>query len=80
MMYAELIDQEDFRHRLQALGIRVPADADPYQACEYALQGLDPVQAQALRQMVTEVLGSGASVLPSVREAICRLLLPALAP
>jgi hypothetical protein len=80
MMYADLIDQEDFRHRLQALGIRVPAEASAEEACEHALRGLDSERARALRQMIEELLGGSASVLPVVREAISRQLLPALAP
>lgn len=78
MMYADLIDQEDFRDRLQSLGICIPSDATPDQACEYALRGLSQERIQALRKLVEEILGSNASVLPAVREAISRHLLPAL--
>ncbi|MBW6287098.1 hypothetical protein KZ874_32740 [Pseudomonas aeruginosa] len=43
MMHADLIDQDDFRERLQALGFSVPPDSTPEQACEYAVRGLSPV-------------------------------------
>ncbi len=55
MMHADLIDQDDFRERLQALGFSVPPDSTPEQACEYAVRGLSPERAQALRR-----LGRGA--------------------
>ncbi len=42
MMHADLIDQDDFRERLQALGFSVPPDSTPEQACEYAVRGLSP--------------------------------------
>ncbi|EQL42758.1 hypothetical protein M770_34905 (plasmid) [Pseudomonas aeruginosa VRFPA03] len=52
MMHADLIDQDDFRERLQALGFSVPPDSTPEQACEYAVRGLSPERAQALRRLV----------------------------
>jgi len=79
MMHADLIDQDDLRERLQIVGVQLPADANPEEACARALQGLDAQRAQALRSMIEEILASGASMLPSVREAISRQLLPALA-
>ena len=33
MMHADLIDQDDFRERLQALGFAVPPDVTAEQAC-----------------------------------------------
>lgn len=79
MMHADLIDQHDLRERLQGLGFEVPAGAGAEQACARALQGLDEARARALRGMIEQMLGSGASMLPAVREAISRQLLPALA-
>lgn len=78
MMHADLIDQDDFRERLQALGFSVPPDSTPEQACEYAVRGLSPERAQALRRLVEDMLGGHATLLPAVREAISRQLLPAL--
>jgi hypothetical protein len=80
MMHADLIDQEDFRERLLALGLSIPSGSSAEQACELAVSGLDPERAKALRRLVEELLGSGATLLPAVREAISRHLLPALAP
>lgn len=80
MMHADLIDQDDFRERLQALGFSVPPEATPEQACEYAVRGLSPERAQALRRLVEDMLGGRATLLPAVREAISRQLLPALVP
>ncbi|MEX6500446.1 hypothetical protein [Pseudomonas zhanjiangensis] len=80
MMHADLIDQDDFRDRLVALGLSIPAGASAEQACEYAVSGLDPERAKALRKLVEELLGGNATLLPAVREAISRRLLPALVP
>lgn len=80
MMHADLIDQDDFRERLQALGFSVPPDSTPEQACECAVRGLSPERAQALRRLVEDMLGGHATLLPAVREAISRQLLPALVP
>ena len=78
MMYADLIDQDDFRDRLVALGFEIPCGFSAEQACERAIVGLSRERAQALRRLVEELLGGSATLLPSVREAICRNLLPAL--
>ncbi|WP_437879952.1 hypothetical protein [Pseudomonas sp. LRF_L74] len=78
MMHADLIDQEDFRDRLLSLGVFVPGDASAAQACELAILGMTPDRAAALKRMVEDMLGSGATILPAVREAISRNLLPAL--
>ncbi|MEN0105453.1 MAG: hypothetical protein AAGC84_03410 [Pseudomonas sp.] len=79
MMHADLIDQDDLRERLQMLGVAIPPGATPEQACEHAVLGLDAPRALALRKLVEQLLGSGAVMLPAVREAISKHLLPALA-
>ncbi|HLD68959.1 MAG TPA: hypothetical protein VJA19_23340 [Pseudomonas sp.] len=79
MMHADLIDQDDLRERLQALGFEVPQGATAEQACARALMGLDQARANALRGLVEQLLASGAVMLPAVREAIARQLLPTLA-
>ncbi len=78
MMHADLIDQEDFRDRLVSLGFEIPTGVTAEQACERAVCGLSAERAQALRRLVEELLGGSATLLPAVREAICRTLLPAL--
>lgn len=80
MMHADLIDQEDFRERLVALGLSIPPGSSPEQACELAVSGLSSERAVALRRLVEELLGGSATLLPNVREAISRHLLPALVP
>lgn len=80
MMHADLIDQEDFRERLVALGLSIPPGVTAGQACEYAVSGLGPERAVALKRLVEELLGGSAALLPDVREAISRTLLPALVP
>ena len=39
MMHADLIDQEDLRERLVALGLSIPAGVTAAQACEHAVSG-----------------------------------------
>ncbi|KRW58917.1 hypothetical protein [Pseudomonas sp. TTU2014-080ASC] len=80
MMHADLIDQDDLRERLVALGFAIPSGVSAEQACELAVSGLSPERAQALRKMVEALLGGSATLLPNVREAISRTLLPALVP
>lgn len=80
MMHADLIDQEDFREHLIALGLNIPPGTSPEQACELAVSGLSAERAIALRRLVEELLGGSATLLPNVREAISRHLLPALVP
>lgn len=78
MMHADLIDQEDLLNKLRALGFEMPAGASAEQACEYAVRGLDPARAKALRGMVEQLLCGSATILPAVRQAIDKNLLPAL--
>lgn len=80
MMHADLIDQEDFRERLVALGLSIPSGSSPEQACELAVSGLSAERAVALRRLVEELLGGSATLLPNVRESISKHLLPALVP
>ena len=80
MMHADLIDQEDLRERLMSLGLSIPSGVSAEQTCEYAITGLTAERATALRRLVEELLGGSATVLPTVREAISRTLLPALVP
>jgi len=79
MMHADLIDQDDLRERLLSLGFEIPSGATAEQACERVVLGLNEARATALRQGVEQMLASGAVMLPAVREAISRQLLPALA-
>ncbi|MBT9571434.1 MAG: hypothetical protein IV106_10070 [Pseudomonas umsongensis] len=79
MMHSDLIDQEDLLGQLKSLGFQVPSGATAEQACECAVRGLDDARAYELRKMVKEMYTSSATILPAVRQAIDKQLLPALA-
>ncbi|WDG81710.1 hypothetical protein PUP68_31165 [Pseudomonas chlororaphis] len=79
MMHADLIDQDDLLGQLRALGFEMPAGATADQACEYAVRGLSDARAKALKGMVEQMLTGNATILPAVRQAIDKQLLPALA-
>ncbi|WP_434560422.1 hypothetical protein J3P95_02375 [Pseudomonas sp. Z5-35] len=79
MMYADLIDQEDLLGQLKALGLQIPSGTTAEQACECAVRGLDTARANELRKMVKDMYTSSATILPAVRQAIDKQLLPALA-
>ncbi|WP_433885561.1 hypothetical protein [Pseudomonas vranovensis] len=79
MMHADLIDQDDLLGQLRALGFETPAGASAEQACECAVRGLSEPRAKALKVMVEQMYTSSATILPDVRKAIDKQLLPALA-
>lgn len=79
MMHADLIDQDDLLSQLRALGFEMPAGASAEQACECAVRGLSVERARALRGMVEQLYTGSATILPAVRQAIDKQLLPALA-
>ncbi|CAI8944458.1 MULTISPECIES: hypothetical protein [Pseudomonas] len=79
MMHADLIDQDDLLGQLRALGFEMPSGASAEQACEYAVRGLSEPRAKALKGMVEQMYTGNATILPAVRQAIEKQLLPALA-
>lgn len=79
MMHADLIDQDDLLGQLRALGFKMPAGASAEQACECAVRGLSAERARALRGLVEQLYTGSATILPAVRQAIDKQLLPALA-
>mgnify|MGYP003499714526 CR=1 FL=1 len=79
MMHADLIDQDDLLGQLKALGFEVPSGATAEQACECAVRGLSEARAKALKGMVEQMYTGKATILPAVRQAIDKQLLPALA-
>lgn len=79
MMHADLIDQEDLVGHLRALGFETPSGVSAEQACEHAVRRLDAPQARALKGMVEQMYTGRATILPAVRQAIEKQLLPALA-
>ncbi|NER60003.1 hypothetical protein G3435_08495 [Pseudomonas sp. MAFF212428] len=79
MMHADLIDQDDLLGHLRGLGFEVPAGATAEQACECAVRGLTDERVKVLGTLVKQMYGSSATILPAVRQAIDKQLLPALA-
>lgn len=78
MMIADLIDQDDFRDRLVSLGFELPPGISAEDACQRVATGMCADRARVLRKMIEELLSGSATLLPAVREAINRDLLPAL--
>ncbi|AIR88500.1 hypothetical protein [Pseudomonas cremoricolorata] len=79
MMHTDLIDQDDLLGHLRALGFSIPAEATADEACAKVVGGLNEPNARALRGMVEDMYKGGATILPAVRQAIDKQLLPALA-
>ena len=79
MMHADLIDQDDLAGQLRARGFDIPAGASAEQACEAVVRGLTEPNARALKGMVEQMYTGSATILPAVRQAINKQLLPALA-
>ncbi|MGS2742167.1 hypothetical protein ACU6TU_00955 [Halomonas sp. LS-001] len=76
MMYADLVDEVDFRQRLVDIGLVPPVDASPADlaemaACRYKAGGL-----AALPEAVADLLRYKGVMLPEVLEAIETNLLP----
>ena len=79
MMHTDLIDQDDLIGQLRSIGFEMPSGATAEQACAQVVCGLNEDRARALRQLVEKLLSGGATILPAVRQAIDKQLLPALA-
>ena len=79
MMHADLIDQDDLLGQLRSRGFDIPAGASAEQACEVVVRGLTEPNARALKGMVEQMYTGSATILPAVRQAIDKQLLPALA-
>lgn len=76
MMHADLIDEVDLLGQLRALGFEVSGTAE--QACAAAVCGLNETNAQALKGLVEKLYTGSATILPAVRQAIEKQLLPGL--
>ncbi|MGQ7245919.1 hypothetical protein ACUN9Y_01080 [Halomonas sp. V046] len=70
MMIVELIDGDDFRDRLLALGVRLPADAGPDTCARMARLKDREVGVPGLDGLVVELLAKSDILLPSVHRAI----------
>ncbi|WP_445156571.1 hypothetical protein [Halomonas sp. E14] len=78
MMIADLIDTQDFRERLLALGIELPADADPDTCARLTAQRQAEARVPGLAALVAELEAQAGVMLPEVREALERHLRPAV--
>jgi hypothetical protein len=82
MMYADLIDQDDFRERLVRLGIPVAQGADAEYCCRQLLNWLAQPQGAAsqaqARALVHELRAQREMMLPDVARAIDQYLVPVL--
>ncbi|MBB3191237.1 hypothetical protein [Halomonas cerina] len=78
MMIVDLIDGDDFRDRLVALGIRIPEGACPETCARMARCKQREVGVPRLAETVRELMARTDIMLPSVRDAIERFLLPEL--
>ncbi|RUR31241.1 hypothetical protein [Vreelandella nanhaiensis] len=74
MMIVELIDGDDFRARLTALGIEIPDNADPELSAQIAADVHQEQAISALPVLVRELMEQKDILLPSVRHAIERFL------
>lgn len=74
MMIVELIDGDDFRAQLTALGIDIPENAAPDTCARIAAQTHQQKAISELPALVRELMAQQAIMLPSVRHAIERFL------
>ena len=74
MMIVELIDGDDFRARLTALGIEIPDSAAPELSAQIAAQAHQEQAIAELPALVRELMDQKDILLPSVRHAIERFL------
>lgn len=78
MMIVELIDGDDFRNRLVALGVLIPDAACPETCARMARRKYLEVGVPGLESALAELMAHTDVMLPSVRRAIEAHLLPAL--
>ncbi|WP_193092592.1 hypothetical protein [Halomonas colorata] len=74
MMIVELIDGDDFRARLTALGIDIAEGADPDTCARIAAQAHQQKAIPELPALVNDLMTQQNILLPSVRHAIERFL------
>ncbi|WP_043531124.1 hypothetical protein [Litchfieldella xinjiangensis] len=78
MMIVDLIDGDDFRDRLVSLGISLPEGASPDACARMAQLMHAEVGVPGLQALVRELGEQTDIMLPSVRSALERFLLPVL--
>ncbi|MGM0703954.1 hypothetical protein [Billgrantia gudaonensis] len=79
MMIAELVDGDDFRQRLVALGVRIPDGACPETCARMARLMHEQVGVEGLVALVAELEAQREVMLPSVRNALEQFLVPVVA-
>lgn len=67
MMFADLVDVEDFRDCMRSLGIELPADASPEQWAQI-VRAAQPVD--GLPMVIDGLCASGVTLQPEVRRAV----------
>ena len=70
MMIVELIDHEDFRERLVALGVQISEHACADTCARMALRKHAEVGVPGLQELVRELVMHSDILLPSVRQAL----------
>jgi hypothetical protein len=73
MMFADLVDVDDFRQRLLELGIDLPSDASPERWAEL-IRAAQPVD--GLPELIGALRADGIALQPEVRRAIELILMP----
>lgn len=73
MMFADLVDVEDFRQRLLELGIGVPPDTPP-ERCARLVRAAQPVD--GLPELIGALCAHGVTLQPEVRRAVELILMP----
>ena len=73
MMFADLVDIDDFRQRLHELGIDMPPDASPEYGASI-VRAAQPVD--GLPELIAALCAEGVTLQPEVRRAVDLILLP----
>nr|NMG01092.1 hypothetical protein [Aromatoleum toluolicum] len=73
MMFADLVDIDDFRQRLHELGIDVPPDASPEFGASI-VRAAQPVD--GLPELIDSLCAECVTLQPEVRRAVELILLP----
>ncbi|NMG46068.1 hypothetical protein GPA22_20320 [Aromatoleum toluvorans] len=73
MMFADLVDIDDFRQRLGELGIDLPASGSP-ESWARQIRAAQPVD--GLPELIGKLCAEGVTLQPEVREAIEMILKP----
>ncbi len=73
MMFADLVDVEDFRRSLIELGLELPPDASPEQ-CASIVRAAQPLR--GLPELIGALRAGGVTLHPDVRRAVELILMP----